>query len=289
MALPEPKLVDLRAILADLLVKGPLYKKYAYNYSSAHMVEPARSLGVTTSAWLPKNIKTYCDGPNCEQETMWEVAEDRVYFTLDPFHRAEYVCRNCGKKSINYWFLWTESERRFSVFQKVGQFPPLSIEPSPELAKALGDEDTALYKKALINGNFSFGLGALSYLRRVVENKVNMLLDLIAEAAKLSNFESQELPRIEEVKNSHRLDTKIEYASKILPPHLRPGGHNPMDKLYAVASAGIHSKSDEECLDFFQDARFEFEYLFKHLTVTNEEAREFIKRASSKPGERVPA
>jgi len=77
------------------------------------------------------------------------------------------------------------------------------------------------------------------------------------------------------------VDTKIEYASKILPPHLRPGGHNPLNKLYAVASAGIHGKSDEQCLEDFHNARFEFEYLFKNLTVSNEEAREYLARASN--------
>ncbi len=166
---------------------------------------------------------------------------------------------------------------------KVGQFPPLSIEPPKGLAKALGKEDAALYKKALINANYSFGLGALAYFRRVIENKVNMLLDLIVEAANLAKFEPEELARIDEIKNSHHLDVKIEYASKILPPYLRPGGHNPLNKLYAIASTGIHGRSDEECLDDFSNARFEFEYLFKNLTISNEEAQTYLERVSSPP------
>ncbi len=88
------------------------------------------------------------------------------------------------------------------MFTKVGQYPPLSIEPSAELSKALGEEDTALYKKALVNGNYAFGIGALAYFRRVIENKVNLLLDLIGEAAELANFETEELQRIDEIKES---------------------------------------------------------------------------------------
>jgi hypothetical protein len=53
---------------------------------------------------------------------------------------------------------------------KVGQFPPLSIKPTNDLAKALGKGDADLYQKALINGNYSLGLGALAYFRRVIEN-----------------------------------------------------------------------------------------------------------------------
>jgi hypothetical protein len=85
-----------------------------------------------------------------------------MLFTAEPFHEAKYVCRNCRKQKVTYWFLWTENEKRVSWFIKVGQYPPLSIEPSPQLTKALGEEDAALYKKALINGNYSFGIGALA-------------------------------------------------------------------------------------------------------------------------------
>ena len=110
---------------------------------------------------------------------------------------------------------------------RVGQWPPLAIEPAPALADSLGVEDSYLYK---------------------------------------------------------HLDTRIEFASKILPIHLRPGGHNPLDKLYAVASAGLHGESDEGCLRIFEEARFVFEYLFRNLTVTNEEAREYLKRLSTPSG-----
>ena len=138
-----------------------------------------------------------------------------------------------------------------------------------------------MYKKALINANFSHGIGALAYFRRVIENKVNALIDLIAEVARTANFELEQLSHIDEIKNDRRVDVRIEFASKILPMHLRPGGHNPLDKLYAAASAGLHGESDEDCLQIFEDAKFVFEYLFKNLTVTNEEAREYLKRLSA--------
>jgi hypothetical protein len=284
MAQPEQPLLEtptaeeLQKKLAELLVTGSLYKRFLYGSSNAHF----RSEGGTSYALLPKQFKMYCDGEKCQQVQIWETTVAHVYITEDPFHHIAYRCRNCDQKSIDYWYVLREYDhRRLAMFTKVGQYPPLSIEPSKELAAALGPNDTELYKKALINGNYSFGVGALAYFRRVIENKVNMLLDLIAEAAKLAKFEPEELGRIEEIKTSHHLDAKIEYASKILPPNLRPGGHNPLNKLYGIASTGIHGKSDEECLEDFQAARFEFEYLFKNLVVSNEEAKEFVKRVSS--------
>ncbi len=271
--------VQLTETLAQMLVSGSLYKNLVYdgtdvNYTASGSQTHARY------GQLPTVIRMYCASDDCQQETLWATDKPEKYFAHQ-FHEARYTCRNCRGRVAVYWLLWTEDKINFrSKFCKVGQYPALSIEPPAELSKALGEEDAALYKKALINGNYAFGIGALAYLRRVIENKLNLMLDLIAEAAKLAAFETEELARISEIKESHHVDTKIEYASKILPPHLRPGGHNPLNKLYAVASAGIHGKSDEQCLEDFQSARFEFEYLFKNLTVNNADANEYLKRLS---------
>jgi hypothetical protein len=37
---------------------------------------------------------------------------------------------------------------------------------------------------------------------------------------------------------------KIEFAAKILPVHLRPGGQDPFERLYGIASARLHGDSD---------------------------------------------
>jgi hypothetical protein len=121
----------------------------------------------------------------------------------------------------------------------------------------------------------------VAYFRRVLENKVNSILDLIAESLRNEQTETENLKHLEEVKNSRSVDKKIQFASRILPAHLKPGGHNPLDKLYAVASAGLHGESDDECVTIFNDARFVFEYLFTNLSVSNEEAREYVKRLST--------
>jgi hypothetical protein len=91
---------------------------------------------------------------------------------------------------------------------------------------------------------------------------------------------AEKIAEIEAVKVGHRVEDRIDIASKILPAHLRPGGHNPLDKLYAPLSAGLHGESDEDCLDIFSEARFVLEYLFKNLTESNEEARKYVLQLS---------
>ena len=136
----------------------------------------------------------------------------------------------------------------------------------------------------LINANFNHGIGALAYFRRVIENKVNLLLDLVADAAKLAGVDEAGLQELERVKATHQVDRKIEIASKLLPAHLKPpGSPDPLDRLYKSYSSGLHGESDEKCLDIFKEGRFVFEYLFRTLTVGNEEAGEYIKRLSAEP------
>jgi hypothetical protein len=68
------------------------------------------------------------------------------------------------------------------------------------------------------------------------------------------------------------------YAAKLLPPHLRPEAKpNPIDKLHDLTSDGLHSKSEEECIDIFDKARKVFEYVFGNLQVQIEEARAFVQ------------
>lgn len=133
----------------------------------------------------------------------------------------------------------------------------------------------------MVDYNFGHGIGAVGYFRRVLENKVNALLDLIVEAARNSQVAGELLEKVEAVKNSHRVEDKIDLAVKILPVHLKPGGHNPLDKLYKPLSAGLHGETDDECLTIFAEARFVFEYLFKNLTESNEEARRYVKELSA--------
>jgi len=264
--------------LGELLVRGPLYRRFTYEEKNCHFTNN-QAEGHPRFSILPKELKMFCNDEKCSQETWWQTGSPAVHFgSSDRIEERRYTCKNCGKNYQYYNFIWQEG-----MFIKVGQWPPLSIAVLPELTKALGREDADLYKKALINANFNHGLGAVAYFRRVLENKVNALLDLIAEAAANEQVGAYDLKRIEDVKTSHRVEDKIEVASQLLPASLKPGGHNPLDKLYTLASAGLHGESDEECLDIFSEARFVFEYLFKNLTVSNEEAREYIKRMSSPP------
>lgn len=272
---------ELVEALGEILVSGSLYRNFIYTGRSCHFTN-ASSMNAARYGLLPKQIRMFCIHEKCKAPTWWETDEPSYYFKSSFIREKHYTCRNCGVSMQYYQFIWQENKSS-NIFIKVGQWPPLSIEPSPELAKALGTEDLKLYKKGLIDFKFGHGIGAVGYFRRVLENKVNALLDLIVEAAKNAQVPDEHLVQVEAAKQSHRAEDKIDLAVKILPAHLKPGGHNPLDKLYKPLSAGLHGESDEECLSIFSEARFVFEYLFKNLTESNEEARRYVKELSAPP------
>jgi hypothetical protein len=277
--MPEPPHIEDAQELDDklrgILVAGSLYRNFVYTGRGCHFNNGASRFGQ-----LPKQLRMYCGHDKCKAETWWDVDRQDHYFSWSSIQQRYYACRNCGVKTQYYHLIWQETPSS-SFFIKVGQWPPLTIEPSPELGKALGPDNAELYKKGLIDFNFGHGIGAVGYFRRVLENKINALLDLIEEAARNAQVTGEHLAQIEAVKTSHRVEDKIDVASRILPAHLKPGGHNPLDKLYGPLSAGLHGESDEECLMIFSEARFVFEYLFKNLTESNEEARQYVLRLSA--------
>jgi hypothetical protein len=286
MQIADAKL--LKEKLGEILVDGPLYRKFAYTGRDCHFTRRGAMPGTDRYGELPSELRMICGNAKCKAPEWWKVSSDEVFFGSDFIKQRRYTCKNCGQSTQHYEFIWQEN-KDVNLFIKVGQWPPSSIDPSPELEKALGPEDSELYKKGLVNFQFGYGIGAVAYFRRVLENKINALLDLIAEAARNESIANEHIASIEDVKNSHRVEDKIVVASKILPAHLKPGGHNPLDKLYAPLSAGLHGESDDECLETFAEARFVFEYLFKNLTESNEEARKYVQRLSAPGSQEKPA
>lgn len=260
-AAEAPRLDDAELIerLREVLELWPLYRTFRYSGS--------------TYGFVPAEISLFCNNQKCNKEQLWH-AEIYTGQQKSGFNQKEYKCKNCGENVTRYYFFWTGKESG-SRFFKVGQYPPLLTEPPLRLAKKLSHADLDLYRKALTSRNNSYGLGALAYLRRVIENKMNDLLDLLRAAAEEEGA-AEELKVIGEVKASWRFDDKITYAAKALPKHLRPGGVNPLDALHDLASDGIHNRAEGECLEIFDRCKAAFEYVFRELQVQTEDAKAYM-------------
>ncbi len=156
------------------------------------------------------------------------------------------------------------------------------------MERQLDSTNKDLYQKSVCCKNENMGLAAVAYLRRVVENKINDLLDLIANESRDYHFLESELKKLDEVKKSYRFSDKIEYASLILPPSLRPGGHNPISQLHDLSSEGLHGRPDDECLEIYDAARPVFEYLFREIDLRKQSAAKYAEHLTKLATSRKP-
>jgi len=256
--------------VGKVLTSWPLYKAFSYKGKGGHMTEQI-GLHIHTFGILPRMLSLHCS--KCSHDTLWETGNPKVYFAGQDFRETHYTCRNCGGQRITYFFRWAETTEG-GVLVKAGQCPPLTHEPPKELAKAFDQQDADYYRKALDCRNFNYGLGAVTYLRRIVEKRINDLLDLLAEVAEQEGISKDVAAIIREIKTSPRSENRMEMANALLPERLKAGGYNPLSYIYDVTSDAIHRKSEEECIDAFDKARSAFEYLFvqlRHEKTTREQ------------------
>jgi hypothetical protein len=159
------------------------------------------------------------------------------------------------------------------VIQKVGQHPRQRPVFSQELKDGLGDQGREIYMKAIEARHYEMGIGALAYLRRVTEDSMNALLDLIKLAFAGSDDEKAMVERIDVAKQEKVFANKVGFAKAILPKRFFHGGHNPLERLHDWASAGIHNRDDWECAEIFDEIRTLFELLFERLAREAAEKR----------------
>lgn len=267
---------ELTSKLQEILQGWPLYRIFRYMGSSA-------------VSSLPQEISIFCG--TCKKEQRWKKQASTARPMISDkrcFSMVTYQCKNCTKAQSHYFYCWWGGTEDTAVqtFYKAGQFPQLQSEPTAELGKKLDRVNLDLYRKALTSRHHAYGIGALAYLRRVVENRMNDLLDLLAEAAKGDESSIELLKEVEEVKAKRSFDQKISYAARLIPKDLKVGG-NPLDLLHELTSEGMHNKSEDECLEIFDKCKAAFEYVFRQLNVKIEDAKAYIealKEAGKKRG-----
>lgn len=281
----EPELVTKEQLsdkLKQILEAWPLYREFHY-YG-------------TTWGFVPLELEMYCDNPKCQKSQLWntdlELPRPAQRWEGQPqkgkYFEKKYTCKNCGERIARFYCCWfgaAENEKG-GYFVKIGQFPALSHRPPRELKKRFDEDDLSLYTKALTCRNQTYGLASVAYLRRVIENRMNDLLDLLRDVAALEKTFDAELKQIDKLKApGTRFDDKISFAAKLLPRELlrMTDGQNPIDKLHDLASEAIHYMSEDECIKVFDRCRIIFEFVFRQLDVTMEDVKAFLSSMEGKP------
>ena len=247
----------------------------------------------------PDKISFKCDGLTCSKETTWAVAfrkEERGLFLV------QYQCTLCGKSYLSVVYriskrtlkeyigpIGQETKYISAQVQKIGQFPPLSIDIPKALEKNLGKTHAALYKKALINRNEGYGLAAVSYIRRFVEDKTEELIEVVAQLAQSHGIDPEIVKKIRVAKDTKTTyDNKLRIASAAFPLSLMIDGVNPLDVLFGLVSAGLHDLTEEQCIEVADETKSVFEYTFTRLRAEITERKEFADKVKRWAGGKLP-
>jgi len=242
--------------LSSFLAEHPLYTKYEI----VHLLTDAEILGST--------YQFYCD--NEKKYTTFQLSSDddnfiakkgRMRFgtmnvlqnsTFDIDFTQHYigVCQSCKKFRVQILINGfterdKEGNKRFYL-RKVGQLPPPEINLDSNLDNFLSEEDKGFYKKALLNLQYGYGIGAFSYFRRIVQNEIENI------AEKLANINSANkekiIKAIQDYKHNKVMKNLINDLTKFLPKKLLELGDNPLLVLYGQLSDGLHNLTEEECI-----------------------------------------
>lgn len=242
---------------------------------------------------VPTRLSFHCE--HCGKETTWIRVQDDTYEAPVNtqgvgFHWVAYGCNLCGREHlvVMYRVLATSQKpvrgapipRSITVVtkvQKVGQHPPLTINIPRPLERNLGKDSATLYKRSLVNRNEGYGLGAVTYIRRVVEDKTEDLIEVVAQLAEAHNIGEDVVEKIRAAKEERTTyDKKLQIASTVIPASLIVDGVNPLAVLFDLVSTGLHDLTEEQCIAIADKTKNVFEFTFTHLRAEMEKRQDFV-------------
>ncbi len=134
------------------------------------------------------------------------------------------LCTGCNRQEFQCWIEVNAEEK---WIRKVGQLPPWAIQLSKELEKSLG-ESASLYRNALICMSQSYGIGACTYMRRVLEDQINPLLNVVYGIKEEAGATEEELYKVRKTIQGRTAEDKIKLVNQVAPESIAVGGHNPL-------------------------------------------------------------
>jgi hypothetical protein len=158
---------------------------------------------------------------------------------------------------------------------KCGQYPELEMVIDSDLQKSISPADVILLKKAITSRNFNNGLASVAYLRRVVENQIEPLIERLLQNDKGDDEEWK--AKIEKAKVDKGFKGLLDLAGKVLPVYLKPGGTNPLVPLHKLASEGLHNLPEDECIQIFDESIVVFSFVFRELHRHQKEVRVYAE------------
>ena len=235
-----------------------------------------------------KFIKNY--KPDAEIRKLFDTYDSltkKAFF----FQHYSATCQQCEKYKVHF-ILSSESSKPIPLnphsaqykelkqfVKKIGQYPPYAITPDKEILRFLNEEDKEYYKNALMCLSQNYGIGAHAYLRRIVENEIERIIEALAQ---IDSPEKENINNLlNEYRQKHVMEKLIDGIYDYLPNSLKESGDNPFKLLHNQLSGGIHEFSDDKCSDMAQQIDIILRFVIKKINEENSEVKE-VRKAMQK-------
>jgi hypothetical protein len=171
-----------------------------------------------------------------------------VYFLLNVFSNNPISDIRENINNVNFTKQNAYKIANTDIFiQKVGAFPQIKIIPDKIVTKYFQRDTNSFYYKGLNALSQNFGIGAFAYFRRIIEKE---LINIITDIKSLPDSHSAEIEKLLTMHNENpKISTIYDNIFEHLPNSLKVLGDNPIKLLYNQTSEGLHSLTEEECLE----------------------------------------
>lgn len=264
-----PKDSEQRVTSEEFITATPLYTRVVADH-----FEP------------PMRISYVCAG-KCKKETTWAklYTEEPLTERHTPVKSVGYQCSLCSESALFVIYRGSQTKNVNGGWtwhlMKIGQLPMLTAEIPKGLQECIGENASALYRKALVCRNNGYGLGAAVYFRRVVEDKTNELIEVAASLAESYDVAPEIVAKMRGAGDSEvytPYEEKLRVASTVFPENLKVNGINPLGVLYELVSKAVHGLSEEQCIDIADETAEAFSFIFTNLRANVAERRSFIEK-----------
>jgi len=174
-----------------------------------------------SSLWIGE-IEAYCDV--CEQSRPFQDIRPQgggagraVSALKSGTSYFQFSCVSCQKSHREYLVEQVLDDENIRL-QKYGELPRTKLIRNRILQKFLKD-DLDNYEKAIVCLSHEYGIAAFAYYRRVVENNINRLLDLVEADAQSSDVGQEVLDAIGQLRKEKPMSEKIKVANLALPSY----------------------------------------------------------------------
>jgi hypothetical protein len=279
-------------LTAEFFEKYPLYRKYKLQ-QFVDNIQNMKAPAIKSFCPVCYSENTFAGqlsqiGKHKDKVSLNKLPTNELFSVADRVVSAKYICASCNDY-CQFFLLYFDGS--LSSVVKIGQFPAWSVVVEKNLSTMLGEHEE-IYRNGLICESQGYGIGAYAYYRRIVESIIDKLLNSIHDLLDEQNKVRYE-QALRETQEGIVAQEKIALVKDLVPESLRPGNMNPLSLLHDSLSKGIHTLTDEECLEIASDIREVLTYLVERINLAvqakksshqfTESMKKLLERKSQRP------